>query len=82
VDRIAVAEAQRLNMPYEEHLPDWNRYGKRAGAMRNAEIVNRADEVVAFWNGKSRGTQITIRMALEAGRPVRVFGIDGLPQAL
>lgn len=79
VDRAAVDEAKRLNMPYEEHLPDWNRYGRRAGAVRNAEIVGRADEVVAFWDGKSKGTAITIRMAREAGRPVRVFNERGIP---
>lgn len=67
-------------MPYEEHLPDWNRYGRSAGARRNAEIVKQADEVVAFWDGKSRGTQITIAMARAAGKPVTVYDAKGIPQ--
>lgn len=81
VDKTATTEAQRLCMAYEEHRADWNRYGKRAGPIRNAEIVNRADEVAAFWDGYSRGTEITMRMAHDAGRPLRVFGPDGLPLA-
>lgn len=77
VDRAAVDEAKRLNMPYEEHLPDWNRHGKRAGAIRNADIVRNADEVVVFWDGKSRGTQITMKMAQDSKKPLRVF-VEGV----
>ena len=79
VDRAAVAEARRLRMPYEEYLPDWNRFGKRAGAVRNAEIVRACDEVVAFWDERSPGTKITIEMARIAKKPVRIYGRDGLP---
>ena len=74
VDDVAVSEARRLGMPYELHLPDWTRFGKRAGAMRNRQIVVAADEVVAFWDGTSRGTKLTIDMARAEGKPVRVFG--------
>ena len=36
---------------------DWNRYGGSTGAIRNEEMGNYADYVIAFWDGKSRGTQ-------------------------
>lgn len=72
VDDAAVAEAKRLHMPYELHLPDWNRYGKQAAAIRNRAIVDSADEVVAFWDGKSPGTRMTVDMARWAGKPARV----------
>ena len=36
--------------------PDWKRYNRGAGLVRNKEIVDMADLVVAFWNGKSKGT--------------------------
>ena len=36
---------------------DWNRHGRAAGAIRNEEMGNYADYVVAFWDGKSRGTK-------------------------
>jgi hypothetical protein len=77
VDRAAVDEAKRLGMPYEVYLPDWSGHGKAAGIIRNREIVASADEVVAFWDGKSRGTQATMEMAKAAGKPVRVFKKDG-----
>lgn len=76
VDSAAVQEAKRLGMPHEVHLPDWNRHGRRAGALRNQEIVDAAHEVVAFWDGKSAGTKITMDMARRAGKRLRVFSME------
>jgi len=53
--------------------PDWQKYGKRAGAIRNQQIIDVADRVVAFWDGKSKGTKITIDMAIKAGKPVDIY---------
>lgn len=79
VDGTAVDEARKLGMPYEEYLPDWNRHGKRAGALRNATIVDKSDQVIAFWDERSPGTKITIDMARRAGKLMRVHGRNGLP---
>jgi hypothetical protein len=79
VNRAAVRHARLLSMPYEEYMPDWNRHGKRSGALRNMEIVNKSDEIVAFWDERSRGTKIAMDMARAAGKPLRVFGRNGLP---
>jgi len=49
----------------KEFLPDWDKYGKRAGFLRNQEIINNADVVLAFWDGKSKGTQHSIGLAKE-----------------
>lgn len=73
VDETAVSEANRLRMPYEVYLPDWNRDGRSAGAKRNRIIVEKADEIVAFWDGESAGTAITIEMAKLAKKPLRVI---------
>lgn len=73
VDRTAVEEAKRLGMLYEVYPADWDRYGKRAGYLRNETIVSKASEVTAFWDGHSRGTQHTIRLARAAGLPVQVI---------
>lgn len=75
VDTEAVSEARRLGMEYEVHLPDRAVHGRSAGIIRNRAIVNAADEVVAFWDGKSRGTKSTIDFAKAAGKPVRVFSV-------
>jgi hypothetical protein len=50
----------------------WNKYGKRAGFIRNAEMLNYADALVAFWDGKSRGTAHMIKITREKGLPLRV----------
>jgi hypothetical protein len=54
-------------------LPDWDKYGRRAGFVRNEEIVLNADGVLAFWNGTSRGTQNTISLAQKYGKPLKVI---------
>ena len=73
VDSIAVEEARKLHMPYEVYPADWNRYGRSAGFRRNQTIVDAADEVVAFWDGESRGTKHTIDLARAAKKPVRII---------
>lgn len=73
VDTVAVAAARRLRMPYEVYPADWTRHGRKAGALRNRTIVEKSDQVVAFWDGQSTGTPITIRLAMAAGKPCRVF---------
>lgn len=73
VDTAAVDEARRLRMSYEIYPPDWNRYGRRAGLVRNEEIICAADEVVAFWDGKSSGTAHAMQLARDANKPLTVF---------
>jgi predicted Rossmann fold nucleotide-binding protein DprA/Smf involved in DNA uptake len=72
-DTLAARWAAECNIPLSTHLPQWDRYGKRAGAVRNRAIVNEAEQVIAFWDGQSKGTKITIDMAREAGKPVTVI---------
>lgn len=73
VDSVAVEEARRLHMPYEVYPADWNQHGRSAGFRRNQTIVDAADEVVAFWDGESRGTTDTVNRAKRANKPVRVI---------
>lgn len=68
VDSAAEEEARRLGLPVQIIKPEWARYGRRAGFLRNKDIVNAADRVVAFWDGKSRGTSHTIKLAEVANK--------------
>jgi hypothetical protein len=52
--------------------PDWAAHGKGAAAVRNKLIVKEADLVVAFWDGHSPGTRMTLDMARAAGKRVHV----------
>jgi predicted Rossmann fold nucleotide-binding protein DprA/Smf involved in DNA uptake len=56
--------------------PNYKRYGRyRAPAIRNREIVRMADRLIAFWDGESGGTAMTIGFAREKGIPVEVIGV-------
>lgn len=56
--------------------PAWDRHGRAAGVLRNQEIVDRCDMLVAFWDGKSRGTKDAIERATKGGRRVYVVKQD------
>ena len=57
---------------------DWRTYGKRAGILRNTEMVDAADVVVGFWNGTSRGTKNCIEQALAASKLAMVYFSTGV----
>ena len=51
---------------------DWDMNGRSAGYIRNEEMAQNADALVAFWNGKSRGTQHMIKTAERYKLKIRV----------
>ena len=56
-----------------ERFPaQWEKYGKSAGPRRNELMLQQADAVVAFWDGKSRGTAHMIEITRKSGKPLRV----------
>lgn len=44
-------------------LPEWEKYGKKAGFLRNRDIINEADKIICFWDGVSNGTKNSIELA-------------------
>ena len=76
IDRLAEAIAESTGCYLRVFHADWNGpLGKGAGFARNQQIVDFADEVHAWWDGKSRGTADTISRARKAGKPVTVHTI-------
>ena len=57
----------------ERHPADWNKNGKSAGYIRNEQMAEVADALVAFWDGKSRGTANMIDNMNRLRKPVRVI---------
>lgn len=51
---------------------DWDKLGKAAGPIRNKQMGDYADGLLAFWDGKSRGTNHMITYAKEKGLDVLV----------
>lgn len=70
VDQHAETVARRLGFEVKSFPADWEKHGKRAGFIRNAELVAEADVVFAFWDGKSKGTMDTVERARHACKPV------------
>jgi uncharacterized NAD-dependent epimerase/dehydratase family protein len=79
VDRWAEYAAAQRGLKVWVERADWEMYGGAAGPIRNTALVALADRLVAFWDGKSRGTADTIRKARAAGLPVEVIGLDEYP---
>jgi len=52
--------------------PDWNKLGKSAGFIRNKDIVENSDGVLAFWDGKSKGTQHSFTLCKKLDVPLKV----------
>lgn len=78
-DRLAEIFADKYNIPIKILSPDWKRYGKRAGIIRNIDIVKEAELVFAFWDGVSKGTSFGIREAIKRNVCLRVVEkIEGL----
>lgn len=70
-DKIAGYIGKSLGFNIEAHPADWNRYGKKAGPIRNTEMVDSgADLVLAFPIGNSYGTKDCIRKAEQRGIPI------------
>lgn len=56
----------------EQHPADWGKFGKSAGYVRNEKMARVSDCLIAFWDGKSRGTRHMIDLAKKHGLKVRV----------
>lgn len=68
-DSLGEQYAQENGIAIERHPADWKKHGKAAGPIRNAEMAACADFLIAFWDGKSRGTQNMMMNAVKKDIP-------------
>jgi predicted Rossmann fold nucleotide-binding protein DprA/Smf involved in DNA uptake len=73
VDSIAEKWANEKGIKTVIFRPDYARFGKGAPLKRNHTIIENADTVIAFWDGKSKGTKYTIDLARRMGKTVKVI---------
>ena len=73
IDTCAAEYAEVNGLRMTVFLPQYDRYGRAAPIVRNKEIVDYADKVIAFWDGRSRGTLSVIQYAEKTGKPCEVI---------
>lgn len=72
-DKLGEQYANENNIPTKIFLPDWDKHGKRAGFIRNSDIINECELVVAFWDNESKGTKDSIDKAEKQGKKVLII---------
>ncbi|MBR4086715.1 MAG: DUF2493 domain-containing protein [Clostridia bacterium] len=73
IDTAARKYAQEKGIKLKEFLPDYATHGNRAPLLRNLEIIDYSDLVLAFWDGSSRGTKFVIDQCKKRGKPCKIF---------
>lgn len=74
-DLMAERYAKEKEYDLEIFPAEWDKYGRGAGPKRNKEMVEKSDRVLAFWNGKSRGTKNLVETAKKLNKQIAVKNI-------
>ena len=75
VDALGEQYAKEHGIEVKEFPADWKKIGRGAGPIRNEEMAVYADTLVAYWDGKSKGTKSMITLAKKHGLKVHVIPI-------
>lgn len=73
VDSLADSIARDWDVEVTLFEPEWDEYGKAAGPLRNSEMAQYGDALVAVWDGESTGTKSMIQKAMAFGLDVLVI---------
>lgn len=72
-DKLGEQYARERDYQVQPFPADWEKNGRAAGYMRNADMANYSDALIAFWDGQSKGTRNMIETARKKGLAVRVI---------
>ena len=76
-DTLGAEWAYLHSIPVKHFPADWDKYGKAAGYIRNAEMAEYGDILIAFWDGKSHGTMNMIKAMKLHKKPYIVYNYEG-----
>lgn len=76
VDTLGEKYANEKGIPTKIFLPDWYKYGNAAAFIRNTDIVENADIVVAFWDQESKGTKDSIDKAYKLNKKILIVNTN------
>lgn len=75
-DKLGERYAKERGFPLSHFCADWDYYGKSAGYKRYALMAVYADYLIAFWDGKSKGTRHMINLARRNNLEIKVYNFD------
>jgi hypothetical protein len=73
IDTLAASYAKKHGIELVEILPDYKKHKRGAPIRRNDHIVDLADMILAFWDGKSKGTEYVVNLCKKRGKECRVI---------
>jgi len=76
-DSLGVEWASINTIPVKHFPAEWDKYGRSAGFIRNAEMGDYADAAICFWDGESKGTKHMIDTMKRLGKPCYVYNYNG-----
>lgn len=79
IDSLAVDAAFELGLPFLIFHPIWSQ-GPVAGVIRNSYLIKQCDELLAIWDGASKGTRDSITKAIKKRIPVTIYSSHPLPE--
>lgn len=71
-DTLGAEWAKKNGVPIKYFNAEWDIYGRAAGTIRNHQMGDYADYLVAFWDGKSSGTKDMINYMQQLGKNGKV----------
>jgi len=72
-DTLAEKFAAETGVEMIVYRPDFEKHGRGAALARNTQIVEHADVIFAFWDGKSRGTLDSITKAKQFNKKLFII---------
>lgn len=76
VDSISKEWAISKGFALDPHKPDWKKFGRGAGIIRNKEMVECSDFVLILWDGTSKGTKSDIDFCQKLGKGNKIVVIS------
>lgn len=75
VDKLGERFAEDVELPIKYFPADWDKYGKKAGYIRNEEMANYADAAICIWDGESKGTENMINISTKKKLKLFIYKI-------
>ena len=72
-DALAIKFSKEFNCVCYEFPADWS-LGRSAGYLRNVEMADFSDVLLAFWDGQSRGTEHMIKTMQNRNKRTIIYG--------